>query len=93
MCFQSSLMLCAIPQGADYAERIHSCNIYLVFCFLHQQIISYSVKALKCGFFNRCALQSAGTNTRKTMVVGKEKCIGNNINTIKIKILIIYQTT
>lgn len=29
---RSRLTLCAVPQGMDYAKRIHSCDIYL-FCF------------------------------------------------------------
>lgn len=62
--------------------KVYSQLQYLFgFCFLHQQIISYSVKVLECGFFNRCAERSAGTNAPK-VVLGKGKCITNNISTI-----------
>ena len=48
--------------------------IFIWFLLLHQQIISYSVTVLECGFFNRCAEHSAGTNTPK-VVVGAESVL------------------
>lgn len=32
-CFQSSLMLCAIPQGMDHVKPIHSCDIHMLLFF------------------------------------------------------------